>query len=145
MGSKSLPVLKGASSFSSLKRRIFISSGLHLPSVSNIRIRKCLTASGIMASLQPPDVLRLAETARISLTPGEVEELAPKIGQVVDWFGQLQTVDLQSMEPFIRADSGGGNQRNDAPETFENREAMIRAVPAFDEPYIKVPKVLNKE
>ncbi|KAG7024605.1 Glutamyl-tRNA(Gln) amidotransferase subunit C, chloroplastic/mitochondrial [Cucurbita argyrosperma subsp. argyrosperma] len=129
MGSKALPVLKGASSFSSLKRRIFISSGLHSPSVSNIRIRKCSTASGIMASLQPPDVLRLAETARISLTPGEVEELAPKIGQV--WAAPDNT--------------GGVNQRNDAPETFENREAMIRAVPAFDEPYIKVPKVLNKD
>lgn len=25
------------------------------------------------------------------------------------------------------------------------REAMIGAVPVFDEPYIKVPKVLNKE
>ena len=28
---------------------------------------------------------------------------------------------------------------------FDTREVMIRAVPAFDEPYIKVPKVLNKD
>ncbi|XP_038897282.1 glutamyl-tRNA(Gln) amidotransferase subunit C, chloroplastic/mitochondrial [Benincasa hispida] len=145
MGSKALPLLKGASSCPSLKLRIFISTGLHSLPASLIRIRKCSTASRILASLQPPDVPRLAETARISLTPTQVEEFAPKIRQVVDWFGQLQTVDLQSIEPAIRADTEGGNQRNDIPETFENREAMIGAVPVFDEPYIKVPKVLNKE
>ncbi|CAK9325514.1 unnamed protein product [Citrullus colocynthis] len=145
MGSKALPLLKGASSFPPFKRQFFISTALHSLPVSNIRVRKCSTASGILASLQPPDVPRLAETARISLTPTQVEEFAPKIRQVVDWFGQLQTVDLQSIEPSIRADTEGGNQRNDVPEPFENREAMIGAVPVFDEPYIKVPKVLNKE
>ncbi|PIN00270.1 hypothetical protein CDL12_27223 [Handroanthus impetiginosus] len=97
------------------------------------------------SSLQPPDVPRLAETARISLTPQEVEEFAPKIRQVVDWFGQLQAVDLQSVEPAIRADTEGDNLRNDVPEIFENRDAIIAAVPTYEDSYIKVPKVLNKE
>ncbi|KAL7112203.1 hypothetical protein ACP275_05G137100 [Erythranthe tilingii] len=57
----------------------------------------------VNSCLQPPDVSRLAQTARISLTPQQVEEFAPKIRQVVDWFGQLQAVDLQSIEPAIRA------------------------------------------
>ncbi|XVF89136.1 hypothetical protein PTKIN_Ptkin19aG0106200 [Pterospermum kingtungense] len=95
--------------------------------------------------LQPPDVPRLAETARISLAPNEVEEFAPKIRQVIDWFGQLQAVDLDSVEPAIRADTEGDNLREDVPETFENKEALIASVPSFEEPYIKVPKVLNKE
>ncbi|RZC50070.1 hypothetical protein C5167_018493 [Papaver somniferum] len=95
--------------------------------------------------LPPPDVSRLAQTARISLTPNEVEEFAPKIRQVIDWFGQLQAVDLQSIEPALRADTEGGNLRNDVPETFGNREAILSAVPSYEEPYIKVPKILNKE
>ncbi|XP_057976458.1 glutamyl-tRNA(Gln) amidotransferase subunit C, chloroplastic/mitochondrial [Malania oleifera] len=93
----------------------------------------------------PPDVPRLAETARISLTPSEVEEFAPKIQQVIDWFGQLQAVDLHSVEPALRADTEGNNLRDDIGEAFENREFMIAAVPSYEEPYIKVPKVLNKE
>ncbi|WCJ29539.1 Glutamyl-tRNA(Gln) amidotransferase subunit C chloroplastic/mitochondrial [Euphorbia peplus] len=97
------------------------------------------------SSLQPPDVPRLAETARISLTPDEAEEFAPKIRQVIDWFGQLQAVDLNSVEPSIRADTEGENLRDDVPETFEEREAMIGVVPRYEDPYIKVPKVLNKE
>ncbi|XP_022981070.1 glutamyl-tRNA(Gln) amidotransferase subunit C, chloroplastic/mitochondrial-like [Cucurbita maxima] len=145
MGSGALRLLKGASSLPLLNPQIFISTSLNTLPVSNIRIQKCSTAPGIRASLQPPDVPRLAETARISLNPSEVEEFAPKIRQVVDWFGQLEAVDLQSIEPSIRADTEGGNQRDDVSETFENREALIGAVPVFDEPYIRVPKVLNKE
>ncbi|KAI3997109.1 hypothetical protein MKX01_006963, partial [Papaver californicum] len=49
-----------------------------------------------------------------------VEEFAPKIRQVIDWFGQLQDVDLQSIEPAIRADMEGDNLRHDVPETFKN-------------------------
>ncbi|EXB75638.1 Glutamyl-tRNA(Gln) amidotransferase subunit C [Morus notabilis] len=60
-------------------------------------------------------------------------------------FGQLQAVDLQSVEPAIRADTEGDNLRDDVPQTFENREAMIAEVPNYVEPYIKVPIVLNKE
>ncbi|KAK6116844.1 hypothetical protein DH2020_049410 [Rehmannia glutinosa] len=99
----------------------------------------------VKSSLDPPDVARLAETARISLTPQQVEEFGPKIRQVVDWFGQLQAVDLQSIEPALRADTEGDNLRNDVPEIFDNRDAIIAAVPTYEDSYIKVPKVLNKE
>ncbi|KAF9617475.1 hypothetical protein IFM89_036436 [Coptis chinensis] len=107
------------------------------------------------SSLPPPNVARLAQTARISLTDKEVEEFAPKIQQVIDCyngflssherFGQLQAVDLESIEPALRADAEGDNLRQDTPETFENREAILAAVPNYDDPYIKVPQVVNKE
>ncbi|KAK4369165.1 hypothetical protein RND71_012957 [Anisodus tanguticus] len=69
--------------------------------------------------LEPPNVARLSETARISLTPQEIEEFAPKIRQVIDWFGQLQDVDLKSIEPAIRADTEGDNLRGGAPDLVE--------------------------
>lgn len=53
--------------------------------------------------LEPPDLPRLAKSARISLSPEEAEEFSPKIQQVVDWFGQLQAVDLECIEPSLRA------------------------------------------
>ncbi|XP_045827095.1 glutamyl-tRNA(Gln) amidotransferase subunit C, chloroplastic/mitochondrial-like [Trifolium pratense] len=93
-------------------------------------------------SLQPPNVSHLAKTAHISLTPTEVEEFGPKIQQVIGWFGQLQGVDLQSIEPSIRADTEN-NLRDNTPEAFDQRDAIIASVPSYEEPYIKVPKVLN--
>ncbi|XP_022750130.1 glutamyl-tRNA(Gln) amidotransferase subunit C, chloroplastic/mitochondrial-like [Durio zibethinus] len=142
MGSRALPIL---SSFKFKTRLSFASSSSYPlflinnnPKIRNFSIKT-------RSSLQPPDVLRLAETARISLAPNEVEESAPKIRQVIEWFGQLQSVDLDSVEPAIRADTEGDNLREDVPEAFENKEALLASVPSYEEPYIKVPKVLNKE
>ncbi|XP_078177762.1 glutamyl-tRNA(Gln) amidotransferase subunit C [Carex rostrata] len=98
------------------------------------------------AALESPDVARLADAARISLSPQEVEQFGPKIRQVVDWFGQLQAVDLESIEPSLRASTEAvSSPREDTPETFDNREAIIEAIPSYDDPYIKVPRVLNKD
>ncbi|KAK8535288.1 hypothetical protein V6N12_056811 [Hibiscus sabdariffa] len=121
------------------------SSSKSFPSFIRNNFRTRNFSAETSSSLQPPDLPRLAETARISLAPNEVEEFAPKIRQVVGWFGQLQAVDLDNVEPAIRADTEGDNLREDVPETFENKEALIASVPSYKEPYIKVPKVLNKE
>ncbi|CAL5209262.1 unnamed protein product [Lathyrus oleraceus] len=94
------------------------------------------------SSLEPPNVSHLAKTAHISLTPTEVEEFGPKIQQVIGWFGQLQSVDLESIEPSIRADTEN-NLRDNTPETFDQRDAIIASLPSYEEPYIKVPKVLS--
>ncbi|KAB2019833.1 hypothetical protein E1A91_D07G025300v1 [Gossypium mustelinum] len=142
MGSRALLMLTNfnfkttVSSFGSASNPFFLIK-------NNLRTRNFSTKT--RSSLQPPDLPGLAETARISLAPNEVEEFAPKIGQVIDWFGQLQAVDLDNVEPAIRADTEGDNLREDAPQTFENKEALIASVPSYEEPYIKVPKVLNKE
>ncbi|KAL5217656.1 hypothetical protein ABZP36_018340 [Zizania latifolia] len=104
------------------------------------------TAAAGGGTLEPPDLPRLADAARISLSPEEAKELAPKIRQVVDWFGQLQAVDLECVEPSLRAGTAAGNSlRQDTPETFANGDAIIHAIPSYDDPYIKVPRVLNKE
>ncbi|CAN6298409.1 unnamed protein product [Urochloa humidicola] len=76
-------------------------------------------------SLEPPDLPRLANAARISLSPQEAEEFEPKIRQVVDWFGQLQAVDLESIEPSLRAGTAAGSSlREDKPEAFVNSAEM---------------------
>ncbi|KAL5663398.1 hypothetical protein ACJX0J_023506, partial [Zea mays] len=49
------------------------------------------------------------------------EDFEPKIRQVVDWFGQLQAVDLESIEPSLRAGTTADiSLRKDKPETFDN-------------------------
>ncbi|KAK8660782.1 hypothetical protein V6N13_051692 [Hibiscus sabdariffa] len=51
-----------------------------------------------------------------------LKNLLPKFAK---WFGQLQAVDLDNVEPAIRADTEGDNLREDVPETFDNKEALI--------------------
>ncbi|PAN45877.1 hypothetical protein PAHAL_9G148600 [Panicum hallii] len=123
------------------------SSGSHWlrPFSSATHVTTPAAAAGA-GSLEPPDLPRLANAARISLSRQEAEEFEPKIRQVVDWFGQLQVVDLESIEPSLRAGTAAGSSlREDKPETFVNRDAIVEAIPSYDDPYIKVPRVLNKE
>lgn len=123
---------------------------LSLSSLSNPKIQHKLLQfrrlsskkTNCCSSLEPPNVSHLAKTAHISLTPTEVEEFGPKIQQVIGWFGQLQGVDLQSVEPSIRADTEN-NLRDNTPETFDQRDTILASIPNYEEPYIKVPKVLN--
>ncbi|CAH2077119.1 unnamed protein product [Thlaspi arvense] len=96
------------------------------------RIARSFSSDTNPSLLQPPDVSRLAETARISLTPAEIEECEPKIRQVIDCLSSLSKLE-------------GGNLREDAPETFENRDGIRASIPSFEDAYLKVPKVLNKE
>ncbi|XP_030530697.1 glutamyl-tRNA(Gln) amidotransferase subunit C, chloroplastic/mitochondrial [Rhodamnia argentea] len=154
MASRTLLLLKGAIPTNHrrlLFTRNFVAFSNSIPllhtKLDSVIIRSCSTSKSpsSSSSLEPPDLPRLAETARISLTPQEIEEFTPKIRQVVDWFGQLQDVELQSVEPALRADTDGDQLREDVPETFHNREALISSVPSYEEPFIKVPKVLNKE
>ncbi|CAN0878057.1 Glutamyl-tRNA(Gln) amidotransferase subunit C, chloroplastic/mitochondrial [Linum grandiflorum] len=70
--------------------------------------RRFFSAEALTNGETAPDLRRLAETARISLTQQEVEELGPKIQQVIGWFGQLQGVDLNRVEPGIRAATAAG-------------------------------------
>ncbi|GAB2218708.1 hypothetical protein Droror1_Dr00001936 [Drosera rotundifolia] len=139
MGSSALIVFRGTSPVLPS-----ISKGCFLGRLSCCR-RMMQRGYSVRSSLEPPDVAPLAETARISLTPQQVEHFGLKIQQVVDWFGQLQAVDLDSVEPAIRAGTESENLREDVAEVFANREGIIAAIPSYEESYIKVPKVLNKE
>lgn len=108
MGSRALLLLKlpaPARPLSSFNNRKLSSASELLSRYNCYRTRRCFTKATYGSSLEPPNLPRLAETARISLTPDEVEEFAPKIRQVIDWFGQLQAVDLSSVDPAIRAGS----------------------------------------
>ena len=85
MGSKGIVTLKLVAP---TKHHFFRNNAITFSSSQKFftqKIRPSTTTTTI-SSLEPPDVPRLAETARISLTPTEVEEFAPKIRQVIDWY-----------------------------------------------------------
>ncbi|XP_072146505.1 glutamyl-tRNA(Gln) amidotransferase subunit C, chloroplastic/mitochondrial [Setaria viridis] len=97
--------------------------------------------------LEPPDLPRLAKAARISLSPQEAEEFEPKIRQVVDWYEIVAviTANYPRNNKHRKSTVAGSSLREDKPETFVNTDAIVEAIPSYDDPYIKVPRVLNKE
>ncbi|KAL4856508.1 Glutamyl-tRNA(Gln) amidotransferase subunit C [Chlorella vulgaris] len=59
--------------------------------------------------LAPPDVRELARMAHIGLTDEEVAEWGPQIARVVEWFGQLNEIDVDGIPPAVRSSPIDGN------------------------------------
>lgn len=91
--------------------------------------------------VDPPDVQRLAQLAQVGVSEVEAAEWAPKIAGIVEWFGQLQAVDVEGVPPALRADvDAAASLRPDLPQPFENRGEMLEQVPQMDGPFVLVPK-----
>eukprot|EP00249_Psilotum_nudum_P004048 c17572_g1_i1 orf=207-500(+) len=84
-----------------------LSSCIPVPFACRPSVRSWSSSScGAAWKVEPPNVMELAKKARISLTPEEAEDLRPKLEQIVNWFGQLQEVDLERVTPSFRAVGG---------------------------------------
>lgn len=104
------------------------------------------TTSSSSSEIEPPNVQKLAQLAQVGVSEQEAAEWAPKIAGIVEWFGQLQQVDLEGVPPAVRADIGDANLlRPDQPRTFENREVMLEQIPEREGPFTKVPKMVQGE
>jgi len=93
-----------------------------------------------------PNVSQLCEKARLSLTPEEVKDFESQIGRIVDWFAQLQEVDLTNVSPAIRVGEidATSTLRPDTATIFAYRESMLASAPDRDGPFLKVPKILKE-
>lgn len=79
----------------------------------------------------------------MSVTDQEVKDWEPKINSILEWFGQLQDVDVSGIEPAIRADIHADNVlRDDVAVECESREELMAGVPEKENAYVKVPKIM---
>jgi len=86
--------------------------------VSNTRSGEA--ESGGRPGIEPPDVQRLAQLAQVGVTASEAAEWGPKIEGILDWFGELQQIDLEGVPPALRADlEDSSHLREDNPQKFE--------------------------
>ncbi|KAJ9518835.1 hypothetical protein QJQ45_026116 [Haematococcus lacustris] len=117
-------------------------------------------AAGLAAS---PDIARLAKLAQIGLTEQEVRapsgmarskqasqrtplllqaaDAEPKLRSILEWFGQLQAVDVSGVPPAIHGGSQGTLLRPDLPQPSQGREELLALAPATQGHFIRVPKI----
>jgi len=78
--------------------------------------------------------------AQIGITEQEVADFSPKINSILDWFGQLQAVDVSGVPPAIHVSERGTPLRQDQPHTYEARAQLLAQAPSTDGAYVRVPK-----
>mmetsp|Transcript_5809 Transcript_5809/g.11864 ORF Transcript_5809/g.11864 Transcript_5809/m.11864 type:complete len:151 (-) Transcript_5809:351-803(-) len=99
-------------------------------------------AQSAKEDIPPPDLRKLAEVARLEITDEEVAAWTPQFQQITEWFAQLQELDLDGVEPAIRAGLEENVFREDVPVAFEGWSELLGDVPT-EGGYLKVPKVLG--
>lgn len=72
----------------------------------------------------------------------QVAEWGPQIASIVDWFGQLQQVDVEGVPPALRADIDGETPlRSDQAVDFQDKKTMIQQAPDSEGSFVRVPKI----
>ncbi|KAL6772380.1 hypothetical protein ACKKBG_A29995 [Auxenochlorella protothecoides x Auxenochlorella symbiontica] len=82
-----------------------------------------------------------SETLPVLSPAHQVEGLTKELTSIVDWFSQLQAIDVEGVPPALQADVDSQDwQRPDEPHTFENRESLVSQFPATEGPFLSVPR-----
>ena len=90
------------------------------------------------------DAARVAESARLRLTPEETARMNAELRGMMEWlFGTLRKVDTAGVAPTIYGHSPAGVFRGDAQKPSLDREAVLRQAPERLGDEFKVPRIVE--
>jgi aspartyl-tRNA(Asn)/glutamyl-tRNA(Gln) amidotransferase subunit C len=93
--------------------------------------------------LDREQVHKVANLARLELTPAEEETYARQMSSILDYFEQLSELDTDDVAPTTRAIDLNNITRSDAQTQYPNIEGIFQTAPDKEEEFFKVPKILN--
>ncbi|MGF1496554.1 MAG: Asp-tRNA(Asn)/Glu-tRNA(Gln) amidotransferase subunit GatC [Elainellaceae cyanobacterium] len=93
--------------------------------------------------LEREQVRKVAYLARLALTPEEEERFTTQLGNILDYFEQLNELDTDNVSPTARAIDVSNITRSDTLEPWTDQEAILSSAPDRDDEFFKVPKIMN--
>jgi aspartyl-tRNA(Asn)/glutamyl-tRNA(Gln) amidotransferase subunit C len=98
-------------------------------------------------ALNPSDIDRIANLARLELRPGEPERMLGALNAFFDIVEQMKAVDTKGIEPLAHPVAAIQDiqlrLRADAVSEANNREANQKSAPAVERGLFLVPKVIE--
>ena len=98
-------------------------------------------------SLTPDQIDRIANLARIAVSPAEAEDLRAQLNRMLSLVDELQSVDAAGVEPMSHALEallpGGQRLRPDEVAEVDRREEFLAVAPAAVAGLYLVPKVIE--
>ena len=90
------------------------------------------------------EVKKIAELARIEVSPEEAEKFSGELSDVLGYIDQLSEVDTKSVEPISQITGLVNVVREDVSENFdeEMRQELVERAEDKKEDYIKVKSVM---
>lgn len=97
-----------------------------------------------MAHLTREDVLKLAQLCRIYLTETEIDSFADEFSAILDYVEQLQTVDIENLNPTSQVTGLTNVSRADEVRSYGYEpQKLLENVPHLEQNQIKVKRMLE--
>lgn len=95
-----------------------------------------------MATLDESTIRRVAEIARLNLTPSEVKKFVPEFNEILAAFSKLDTLDVSNTEVSLHAVELRNRMREDVPKPcLTHDEALAQTIHKKDG-FFKGPRIL---
>jgi aspartyl-tRNA(Asn)/glutamyl-tRNA(Gln) amidotransferase subunit C len=94
-------------------------------------------------SLTRDDVKKVAGLARLRMTDDQMDELLPKMNNIVGFIEQLSEVDTDNIEPLSNVARSTLPLRKDEITDGECRDKVLANAPESEEGFFGVPKVVE--
>ena len=96
-------------------------------------------------ALTTADVARLAELARIELSPDELARLAPQLEVILDAVASVSEVADPDVPPMAHALPLTNVFRADETRASLDRDAVLAGAPSAEQDRFRVPRILEEE
>ena len=93
--------------------------------------------------IEPASVRHIAKLARLKLADDEIELFSRKLGDILAYVRQLDSVDVTGVEPMAHPHDAAGVLREDEPRPSFSTDSALRNAPQSHEGFFRVPKVVD--
>ena len=87
-------------------------------------------------------VKKVANLARLDITPEEEEQFTTQLNSILDYFDQLSELDTDDVAPTTRAIKTSNITRPERLQPFTDRQALLDCAPEQEGDYFRVPKIM---
>ncbi|MEM1343711.1 MAG: Asp-tRNA(Asn)/Glu-tRNA(Gln) amidotransferase subunit GatC [Pseudomonadota bacterium] len=94
-------------------------------------------------SIDETTVAKVAHLARLRVEDTELPSLAKELSGILDWVEQLQSVDVEGVEPMTSVTPMALAMREDAVRDGAVQDKVLANAPAAREGFFAVPKVVE--
>ena len=97
-----------------------------------------------MPAISRDDVLHVAHLARLHLTDDEVDRMQEQLSNILEAIETLRDVDTSEVGPTASVIQLENVMRDDVARPGLTREAALANAPLRDDPFLRVPTVLEE-
>jgi aspartyl-tRNA(Asn)/glutamyl-tRNA(Gln) amidotransferase subunit C len=89
------------------------------------------------------ELKRVAELARLRLSPEEESQLTEQLDKILEYVAKLNELDTVQVEPIAHLLDIVNAFREDRVTNRPNADALLANAPASDDSFFKVPKIIE--